>query len=89
MKEILRHEAISFQNNARLNDLKTLVLNIPDGRTQNTSPMPNNDPDLNMTTPPSVEDMPPVKRMTGTPIDTKDYTPEHHDPKKLENCFRL
>jgi len=42
-----------------------------------------------MTTPPSVKDMAPVKCMSGTPKDTNDYTPEHHAPKKLENCFRL
>ena len=87
LKEILRHEAISFQNNARLDDLKTLVLNIPDGRTQNTSPIPNNVPDINITTPPSVKDMPCVKRMSGTPKDTKDYTPERHAPKKLKKFF--
>jgi len=87
LKEILRHEAISFQNNARLDDLKALVLNIPDGRTQNTSHIPKKVPDLNMTTPPSVKDMPSVKRMSGTPKDTKDYTPERHAPKKLKKFF--
>lgn len=54
LKEILRHEAISFQNNAGLDELRTLVLNIPNNRTQNTSTMPNNVPDIDMTSPPSV-----------------------------------
>ena len=89
MKEILRHEAISFPNSARLDELKTLVLNIPDGRTQNTSTMPNNVPDINMTTPPSVKDMPSVKRMSGMPNEKTDYIPERHAPKKLKNYFPL
>ena len=87
LKEILRHEAISFENNARLDELKTLVLNIPDGRAQNTSPMPNSVPDIGMTTPPSVKDMPSVKRMSGSPKKTTDYTPERHAPKKLKTFF--
>ena len=87
LKEILRHEAILFPDNARLDELKTLVLNIPDGRTQNTSTVPNNVPDINMTSPPSVKDMPSVKRMSGMPNETTDYTPERHAPKKLKKFF--
>ena len=84
MKEILRHDAISFRNNAGLDELKTLVLNITDDRTKNTSTMPSNAPDIDMTTPPSVRVMPSVKRMSGTPKKTTDYTPERHAPKKLK-----
>lgn len=73
-----------FQTSARLNDLKTLVLNIPEGRKQNTSTIPNNVPDIDMKTPPSVKDMTSVKRRSGTPKEATDNTPERHAPKKLK-----
>ena len=85
LKEILRHEDIPFQNSATLEDLQTLVLDIPEIKTQKSCNSPHTVSDFDLTTPPSVKNAPFVlKRVSGTPTASIGYTPERPPPKKLK-----
>ena len=87
LKEILRHEGVPFKNNAKLEELQTLVLNISEIKSQYSCNGQQISSDVEMKSPPSGKDIPFTKRVGGKPTASIDYTPERHPPKKFKKLF--
>lgn len=83
LKAVLTHEGMPFQTSARLEDLKTLVLNLPESTTKNSSYISYINSEAELKTPPRVE-ISSTKGPSRTPPKHSDYTPERHPPKRLK-----